>query len=154
MIIDPSLVPHLVRLDLYEIPVRMMDAVIRSDHEQYVDCFVADGVWDPSPLAERAEGVAEISRRFQDSWATLRWAFQGHFQSVVVSYSEGQARLRTYLYEAGVTKIDPTGPIGLGCYTDDLVLVDGKWKVVLHDLSPIYFGSTDFLHPIFQEPHR
>lgn len=151
MIIDPSLVPPLVKLELYEVPLRMIDAVIRQDVEQYVDCFTDDGVWDPTPLTDRAEGKAEIGRRFSDACATLDWAFQGHFSTVVTDYSENRAQLRCYLYEIGITKnAQSASPIGVGCYTDDLVLVDGRWKVTLHDLSVIYFGSSDYAHPLFE----
>jgi len=151
MIIDPTKVPALVRLELYEVPVRMMDAVIREDVDQYVDCFTEDGIWDPTPLADRAEGVVEIRRRFTDACATLSWAFQGHFSTVVTDYSHDRAQLRTYLYEVGVMKGSRSAsPIGLGCYTDDLVLVDGRWKLTLHDLSTIYFGSSDYADPMVE----
>ena len=151
MIIDPSLVPSLVKLELYEVPRRMIDAVIRQDVEQYLDCFTDDGIWDPSPLTDRAVGKVEIGRRFTDACATLDWAFQGHFSTVVTEYSENRAQLRSYLYEVGILKgAQSASPIGLGCYTDDLVLVDGRWKVTLHDLSVIYFGSADYTEPMFE----
>lgn len=154
MNIDPSLVPPLVRLDLYEVPRRMMDAVIRCDVEQFVDCFSPDGCWDAEPLVPLANGRDEIRQRLTDAWKMLRWVFQGHFHTVVVSYSENRAQLRTYLYEVGVTKVEGPVPVGLGCYTDDVELIDGRWKVTKHGLSMIYFGDVDFQRPIFEHPQR
>lgn len=149
MLMDPSTIDAAVRLDLYEIPRRMMDAVIRCDWEQYADCFTEDGVWDPGPLGAVASGRDNVAKAFRDAWDTLHWAFQGHYQTVPVSFTGSEAQLRTYLFETGAFRgAEGAPPIGLGMYVDDMILVDGKWKVACHRLTSIYFGSSDFSEAI------
>lgn len=155
MLMDASTIDPAIRLDLYEIPRRMMDAVIRCDWEQYADCFTVDGIWDPGPLGAVATGRDNVAKAFRDAWDTLHWAFQGHYHTVPVSFSESQAQLRTYLFETGVFRgSDSAPPIGLGVYTDDMTLVDGKWKVARHALSCVYFGASDFSKAMHQTSLR
>jgi ketosteroid isomerase-like protein len=152
MLIDASDIDVKVRLDLYEVPRRMMDAVLRGDCEQYVGCFAEDGVWDPQPLFRVSNGRDEIRAAFTEAWNSMSWAFQGQFHTVISEFSGARAQMRTYLYELGTAKGDTNPPpIGIGLYTDNLAQIDGKWYVTRHDLTPIYFGSSDYSKPIFQE---
>lgn len=149
--IDASDIDVKVRLDLHDVPIRMMDAVIRRDADQYVGCFTEDGIWDADPLFRVSHGRQAIREAFVEACDGLEWAFQGHFHTIVAEYSGDRAKLRTYLHEVGVPKGMTTPvPIGVGLYVDDLVLVDGKWRITLHDLKTIYFGGNDHVTPLFR----
>jgi hypothetical protein len=138
------------RLDLLELPHKAADAVIWKNADQYADCFTPDGVWDPRPLwPTRIEGGRTgIRAAFLAACATLDFALQGIFSVRIIEYTGSRAKLRTYLLELGKVKDAELAPVGFGMYEDDCVVEDGIWRMRLHKLTPLYFGSADWLKPI------
>ena len=138
------------RLDLLELPHRAADAVIWKNADQYADCFTADAAWDPRPLwPTRIEGGRSAIRAvFPEMCAGLDFALQGIFSVRIIAYTGSQAKLRTYLLELGRAKGTQLAPVGFGMYEDDCVMEDGIWRMRLHKLTPLYFGSADWLEPI------
>jgi ketosteroid isomerase-like protein len=139
------------RLDLYDLPKRLMDAVARSNVDLFADCFTDDACWDPRPLFRASSGKDDIRAAFKEACGQLSWAFQGGLQTIIDHYTGTQARMRTYLMELAAPKGE-THPafIGLAVYVDEAVMIGDRWKLRSHTLAPIYFGPNGFgpaVHP-------
>ncbi|MDB5967735.1 MAG: hypothetical protein JWQ90_185 [Hydrocarboniphaga sp.] len=139
------------RLDLLDLPQKAADAVIWRNADQYADCFTVDAVWDPRPLGPSAidGGRDKIREAFTQFWSGLDYALQGILSVRIIAFDGKEAKLRTYLMEYGRAKGSDQAPMGFGMYEDLCVIEDGQWRMRLHKLTPLYFGSSDWLNPMF-----
>lgn len=103
------------------------------DLEQFLSIFTEDAVWESTAFGSYRghDGLRQFM--LDTPWGTSRFVHHSMIPQWVDIAEDGQsARGRWYLVEFA-SRPDPQGDdravLILGIYTDDLVKVDGQWKI-------------------------
>jgi 3-phenylpropionate/cinnamic acid dioxygenase small subunit len=127
------------KLDIAEVLVRYSTGIDRRDWDLFRTCFTDDchcdygdiGVW---------EGVDAIT-----DFMVAAHAGMGHtmhrLSNIAIAVRGDRAEARTYIDAVLLTPEGQTGLNALGFYDDELVRVEGGWRIARRRYTPTHFRT-------------
>ncbi|HRC63090.1 MAG TPA: nuclear transport factor 2 family protein [Dehalococcoidia bacterium] len=111
------------RLDILDLAARYSHASDHGDGRALADTFTEDGIFEGAGEPRRGRAAHEAATNaLAASGLVLR-----HFVSNPVIEGDGdRATMRLYVEVKNLA--DPTTPMLVGCYYDELQRIDGRWK--------------------------
>jgi ketosteroid isomerase-like protein len=130
------------RVEIEELLRRYSDSVTRSDWDQNLDVWAPDAVWELGPpINMKYEGASTICEFLQNVTGGMTMLVQTAHNIVVHELAPDRATATVLIRELNIIDGEPRTTSELyATYHDELVKLDGRWKIARRLLEPIYMA--------------